>query len=898
MMRTNLDMIQQMRQISTGKRLTNAEVDSAGFSIAAKLNARIRATDQALKNAGDAKSVLMIAEQSLTNIMDLLYTVKQKTLQAASATVGNIEREYIRSQINGYAREINDIVSQTEYNGVNLLDSNYDATYQVGEERSSTLSLALDQEVTVEDIQVSEVSTRGLLTAGGSMTPATRLSDTDQWSGIQAGDELTLELTRGDGVQQTLTLTMAGSKGQLTTTTIQDIIDAVNGTSDFQAVWNPTERAIDITETTPTYGNGLAAEFTTLNEFPGTDGASANLSFNFDASTGTLVSNFSSSDIEGQDQLTVSLRDRDGALASTVVTASGGAGTSSSITVNDIANSINTNLGADYSAVVSGGDVVVTETNLSQASLNATSLFTEHSLDEGAASLTDTVYNQTPANVLSDTLAGLNGADTLESTALGSNFDTGDTFDIQLTANDGSTQTITYTFGSPVDTVNQLLNYISANSNFTAALNGGQIEITEDTRSRGNSLDVSFQNFTDAALGDATFNGETFSVDEEILLSPSSVDLSGGATTQLNSLDEFTNIQVGDQVLLELTAADGSNLNFTYTFSSGTTGGLATDTVQDLINAINGVGGISSSFDSTNNAIVIQDTATTGNSLDFRILNSNFTEAPRPNNATVPAPDPFNFSYDGTGMASQVLQSGGVNAGLGTRLNDLDSFGNIEGQDQFQFTLRTRAGDSSTYTFNVTDVSEGTASNVTVGDIVSFLDGRTINGVQFSASLNAGQIEITEDNPPQRNFSGSSTFTENNIDITPKNYTPFNFVISEFLPLADDTGLVIGLGLLDFDAGNQLTQTVAQNLLQNVDDSITRIAGELNKLGNTQIQLSNRERMLQQTVQTNSAVLSRIEDANFAQTYSDYVRNVFVQFYQTTALAQANIAPFRVLDLL
>ena len=43
---------------------------------------------QALNNIGDAKSVLGVAEGGLMNINDILLTMKEKSLQAASDTLG------------------------------------------------------------------------------------------------------------------------------------------------------------------------------------------------------------------------------------------------------------------------------------------------------------------------------------------------------------------------------------------------------------------------------------------------------------------------------------------------------------------------------------------------------------------------------------------------------------------------------------------------------------------------------------------------------------------------------------------------------------------------------------------------------------------------------------------
>ncbi|MDQ7040891.1 MAG: flagellin, partial [Rhodothermus sp.] len=53
--RTNTELGLRQLRLATGSRINRAEDDSAGYSIASKLKAKIRAQEQALANIGDAK---------------------------------------------------------------------------------------------------------------------------------------------------------------------------------------------------------------------------------------------------------------------------------------------------------------------------------------------------------------------------------------------------------------------------------------------------------------------------------------------------------------------------------------------------------------------------------------------------------------------------------------------------------------------------------------------------------------------------------------------------------------------------------------------------------------------------------------------------------------------------
>ena len=70
---------------------------------------------QALANIGDAKSMLTVAEGSLGTAMDILHTMKGKTVQAANDTMGVDERTAIGNELAALASELDDIVNNTVF---------------------------------------------------------------------------------------------------------------------------------------------------------------------------------------------------------------------------------------------------------------------------------------------------------------------------------------------------------------------------------------------------------------------------------------------------------------------------------------------------------------------------------------------------------------------------------------------------------------------------------------------------------------------------------------------------------------------------------------------------------------------------------------------------------------
>lgn len=148
MQKTNSQLgVRQMR-LATGSRLNRAEDDSAGYTIAKKLEAKVRGQAQALANIGDAKSMLTVAEGSLNSVMDILQTLKEKAIQADNDTMGTDERDAIETQMAQLTEEIHEILADTEFNGTSLFSSGASGVtlnFHVGAESDETFTADIGQ---------------------------------------------------------------------------------------------------------------------------------------------------------------------------------------------------------------------------------------------------------------------------------------------------------------------------------------------------------------------------------------------------------------------------------------------------------------------------------------------------------------------------------------------------------------------------------------------------------------------------------------------------------------------------------------------------------------------------------------------------------------------------------
>jgi len=108
-------------RLATGKRINESADDPAGLLLATTFDVRRQGLQTALKGIGDAKNLMSTMEGGLKKVQDILVKMHNKALEAKGDTIGENERTAVQNQLREYAKEIDDIVKQTQWNGSNLI---------------------------------------------------------------------------------------------------------------------------------------------------------------------------------------------------------------------------------------------------------------------------------------------------------------------------------------------------------------------------------------------------------------------------------------------------------------------------------------------------------------------------------------------------------------------------------------------------------------------------------------------------------------------------------------------------------------------------------------------------------------------------------------------------------
>lgn len=211
--KVNSKMAQHQLRLATGKRINSAGEDPASFQLAKSLESRRRGLSVALDNVSNAQNVLQVAEGGYENVMDILQVVKEKATQAADGTLSSTQRTALNDQVSALVTEIEDIVSETTFNGNALIDGTYSVTYQTGEKASDTLAVALGDSdsaaLSINSISLSsQASASAAITAVNTAitTLAGRVQDVGEYmSRLQSKEaNLSVSVTNTENVRSTM----------------------------------------------------------------------------------------------------------------------------------------------------------------------------------------------------------------------------------------------------------------------------------------------------------------------------------------------------------------------------------------------------------------------------------------------------------------------------------------------------------------------------------------------------------------------------------------------------------------------------------------------------------------------------------------------------------------------
>ena len=216
------DMNKAMERLSTGKRINTAQDDAAGLAIASKMTSQINSLDQAVRNAGDAISMVQSADGAMIEVTNMVQRMRELAIQAISDTNTDSDRAALNLEFQALAAEISRIGGNTQWNGGNLLDgsngTNGMSTFHIGANANQVITAtfptigSVEGDFAIDTGHSAKVAASGDSSSGAAQVTVLKLSTT--FNTLQNGDTITYTV---DGKAASAVVTSAqGSDGSWT----------------------------------------------------------------------------------------------------------------------------------------------------------------------------------------------------------------------------------------------------------------------------------------------------------------------------------------------------------------------------------------------------------------------------------------------------------------------------------------------------------------------------------------------------------------------------------------------------------------------------------------------------------------------------------------------------------
>jgi len=269
-----------MQQLSTGKRINSSRDDAAGMAIATRMTQQVRSLNQAVRNAGDAITLIQTAEGATNEITDMMQRMRELAIQASNDTNNNEQRSYLDLEFQQLKKQVVQIADNTEWNGFPVLNGStgervgikpvYKTTSEptVAEDIVVTAGIPTTSSTTVLDNKLNESAavTFQPLTLGQSVTvggltltatgAVTAIEAAAAFKSLAAGTAAA-SVPAGQITNATMSGTLTGFSTAATTTAALTFTSASTYTNVTDLVYTTTGTALSVTNTDGRTGLGV-----------------------------------------------------------------------------------------------------------------------------------------------------------------------------------------------------------------------------------------------------------------------------------------------------------------------------------------------------------------------------------------------------------------------------------------------------------------------------------------------------------------------------------------------------------------------------------------------------------------------------------------------------------------
>ncbi|MBX2883452.1 MAG: flagellin FliC [Granulosicoccus sp.] len=140
--RSQSSLATSVERLSSGLRVNSARDDAAGLAIARRMEAQVRGSSQAIRNANDGISLAQAAEGALNEVGNMLQRMRELAVQSVNGTNSTSDRSNLDAEYQALDAEIGRLAASTTFNGLEIIDGDAGANvFQVGANVGDTLTI-------------------------------------------------------------------------------------------------------------------------------------------------------------------------------------------------------------------------------------------------------------------------------------------------------------------------------------------------------------------------------------------------------------------------------------------------------------------------------------------------------------------------------------------------------------------------------------------------------------------------------------------------------------------------------------------------------------------------------------------------------------------------------------
>lgn len=160
----NSSITQASERISTGQRINRASDDPAGLMLANRLKVQLASFSKVTDNLSMATAVTQLVDDSLTQIQDLLASMRTLAVASSSGSYSSTEMAANQTQLDSYVSEIDSIANNALWNGSSVMNGGTTSmTFQSGVNTEDSIAVSfstmLSSSLTVGSLDIQTSTT-------------------------------------------------------------------------------------------------------------------------------------------------------------------------------------------------------------------------------------------------------------------------------------------------------------------------------------------------------------------------------------------------------------------------------------------------------------------------------------------------------------------------------------------------------------------------------------------------------------------------------------------------------------------------------------------------------------------------------------------------------------------